>query len=286
MLRHKKAPLFVALFTLMLVVAISLYAGIDGSLAQETQQEPEAELPIADYNAPEPADKEKREKRRAKGQKYNSKGDPPINPSEGDVTSTTYSHWFYGLTPLPTAQSQAVVIGEVLDANAYLSPDKSAVYSEYTVRVDKVLKTNDLTIAPNSTVDVQRPGGRVRLPSGLIQTYTVSGVGVPRIRRKYAFFLVRYQQDLVILTGYELHQNKVKPLDSVHMFQVYKNMNVQTFMDTLRQAIITPQTPLRNEYLMAPAESPPQHPARLRRPALAQDHPPSAQATSSNRIRI
>ena len=232
-MKHRKAGLFVALFTLMLVVAISLYARVDSSLAQETPQEPEAELPIVDYDAPEPADKEKREKRRAKGQKY-GKADPPINPSIGEMSSTSSSHWFYGLTPLPTAQSEVVVVGEVIDANAYLTPDKSAVYSEYTVRVDEVLKTNDTTIVPNCTVDVQRLSGRVRLPSGHVQEYTVLQQGVPRVGRKYAFFLRRYQQDLVILTGYELHRNKVKPLDSVQMFQVYKNMDGQKFMDTLR----------------------------------------------------
>jgi hypothetical protein len=239
MLKHTKAGLFVALFTLMLVVAILLSARVDMSLARETPQEPEAELPIVDYNAPEPADREKRERRRAKGEKY--KGDRPIDPKIGEMTRTTYEHWFYGLTPLPTAQSEAVIVGEVTNANAYLTSDKSTIYSEYTVRVDEVLKTNDPTIIPNCKVDAQRLGGRVRVPSGQIQKYEVSGLGVPRIGRKYALFLVRYQQDLVLLTGYELHQNKVKPLDSVQMFQVYKNMDVQTFMDTLRQAIITPR---------------------------------------------
>ncbi len=258
MSKHGKAPLLIASLTLMIVVAASLYAGISGSLAQETPQEPEAELPIADYNAPEPTDKEKREKRRAKGEKY--KDNQPIDPKGGGMTSTTYDHWFYGLTPLPTAPSEAVIVGEVTGANAYLTPDKSAVYSEYTIRVDEVLKTNDSTIVPNCNVDAQRLGGRVRLPSGQIQKYEVAGVGVPRVGRKYALFLVRYQQDLVILTGYELHQNKVKPLDGIQMFQVYKNMDVQTFMDTLRQAIITPQTPPRNEYPMAPAEGPPPEP--------------------------
>jgi hypothetical protein len=242
MSKHGKAPLLIALFTLVLVVAISLSVRVEESLAQETPQEPEAELPIADYDAPEPADKEKREKRRAKGQKFNSKSDRPIDPANGDMTRTTHSHWFYGLTPLPTAQSGAVVIGEVVDANAYLSPDRTEVYSEYTVRVEEVLKTDDSAIAPNSTIDLQRYGGRVRLPSGLVQKYEASGMGAPRVGRKYALFVERRQQELQIVTGYELHQNKVKPLDSVQMFQVYKGMDVQTFMDKLRQAIINPQT--------------------------------------------
>jgi hypothetical protein len=41
---------------------------------------------------------------------------------------------------LPTHISNAVVIGEVTDAKAYLSEDRTSVYSEFTIRVGEVLK--------------------------------------------------------------------------------------------------------------------------------------------------
>lgn len=48
---------------------------------------------------------------------------------------------------MPAAKSDLVVIGEVTDAQAYVSEGKDWVYSEFTIRVDDVLKnTSKATI--------------------------------------------------------------------------------------------------------------------------------------------
>ena len=237
------------------VVAAPLCLNLMMSSAQEQAQDSEDGLPTADFDAPLPDDKIKREKRIKKGRKYD-KEDPPVKPDSDLITSTASSHWFYGLTPLPVAQSSVVIVGEVTDAKAYLSPEKTGVYSEFSVRAEEVLKTDDATIVPDSTVDVERYGGKVRLPSGRVQTYTVLNQGAPRVRRKYAFFLKRTGGDLQILTGYELRQNKVHPLDSVPLFEMYKNASTQNFMKILRHTIATPSLVPGAEYAL-PADNNP-----------------------------
>jgi hypothetical protein len=259
MLRQKQTYLFIFLLAVMLVLASFSYNWNGMSLAQQTLQERDAKLPIVDYDAPESSDKEKREKRRKKGRKHNG-ASIPVNPSAELITSTSVSHWFYGMPPLPTVQSDIIVLGEVVGADAFLSPDKTGVYSEYSVRVDEVLKTDDPTTTVGQMISVERSGGRVRLQSGLIQSYKVLNQGVPRVGSKYAFFLTRSQQDLRILTGYELRRNKVKPLDNVNLFAVYNNAGVQSFMDELRQAMISPQPSPSVEYNLLPIDSDPPDP--------------------------
>lgn len=255
--RHKLTNMFFVLLGTMLLATL-IYDRVGSSLAQQTDvQEREAKLPVVDFDAPESSDKEKREKRRKKGRKYD-KADLPVNPSPAVRTTTSVSHWFYGMPSLPTVQSEVVVLGDVVNANAYLSPDKTGVYSEYRVRVDRVFKTDDATVVPNQTIDTQRPGGRVRLSSGLVQSYKVSNQGVPRVGSKYVLFLKRVEGDFLILTGYELRQNKVKPLDRVGLFNNYKDVGSQSFLDMLQEAMVFPQPAPSVEYYMAidPIEPP------------------------------
>src|SRR5687767_3670517 len=249
--RHQSTPVFLFLLGAMLILAVFMYGQVGPSLAQQTTvQERDAKLPVVYYDAPESTDKEKLEKRRKKGLKYD-KANLPVNPSPEVRTTTFVSHWFYGMPSLPTLQSDAIVLGEVADANAFLSPDKTGVYSEYTIRVDQVLKADDTTVVPSQTIAAQRPGGRVRQPSGLVQSYKVSNQGVPRIRGKYVLFLKRVQDDFLILTGYELRENNVKPLDKAGLFNNYTGMDVQSFMAELQQAIISPQVAPPVEYAIA-----------------------------------
>lgn len=92
-----------------LVLVSSSYNRIGLSLARETVQQMEAKLPIVDFDDPESGDKGRREKRRNKGRKYN-KANLPVNPSPDVRTTTSVSHWFYGMPSLPTLQSDVIVI--------------------------------------------------------------------------------------------------------------------------------------------------------------------------------
>lgn len=210
-------------------------------------------LPVADFDAPEPSDLDNREKRRVKNKKYN---DPNSDSYRNHILTSGIgairNEWDFGLdSALPTTQSSAVIVGEVADANAYLSEDKYKVYSEFTVRVDEVIKNDSgEPIAVGESIATDRLGGRVRVPSGRVGSFYVSGQGVPEVGKRYVFFLgfnpreaggitdPRYL-NRHILTAYELRLGVVFPLDSsgAKNFHEYEGMGEAAFINKIRQSL-------------------------------------------------
>lgn len=170
--------------------------------------------------------------------------------------------------PLPTGSSDAIIIGEVIDTKAFVSEDKTSVYSEFQTRIDEILKNSDTApLTPGESIDVLRPGGGVRLPSGEVPLLYVEGRGYPRTGRRYVLFLKYDQlsQSYYIATGYELRDGKVFPLDGIpkygsenHPFATYskyKEVKENQFFIDLRQAITNPPPPLLGGYAVGPPPS-------------------------------
>jgi hypothetical protein len=255
------------------------------------QTDKEFDVPVADFNAPEPTNLAERAARHLRSKRHNlrDKSVTPENrgqfilredefsprlPQTGDKKSTTtqqpvrrdvkhdYDSPVIGGAvtdespseqPLPTQISDAVVVGNVTDAKAYLSEDKTAVYSEFTVHVWDVLKNSQvLPFEVGTSVTVLRPGGGVRFPSGKVRRFLVAGRGLPHTGGRYAFFL-KYDdlaQAYYIVTAYELLGGKVFPLDGVpqygtstHPFASYRryaNADEGAFLVEVRSAVIQP----------------------------------------------
>lgn len=203
-------------------------------LAQQKQDE---ELPLVDYNAPKPAEASARARREAKDKRHDL-GRAPI--AEGMTSTARIYHWPADFPPIPVVQSKAIVIGKVSGAQAHLSDDKSGVYSEITVKADQVLKDN-VGINTGRPITAEREGGRVRFPSGSIYRYFVTGFGIPRVGGCYLLFLDQLEDgDFRILTGYEIRDGRVVPLDEsgvVH-FEKYKGADEATFLTEVRESII------------------------------------------------
>lgn len=163
--------------------------------------------------------------------------------------------------PLPTDESDAIISGEVTNAQAFLSEDKTSAYSEFETRVGEILKNSDsVLLASGESVDVLRGGGRVRLPSGEVKNLGGGGWGAPRVGRRYVFFLKydKPSQSYYIITGYELRDGKVFPLDGIpryasenHQYRTYnkyKGVDEGKFFSDLRQAIINPPSSMPSKY--------------------------------------
>ena len=241
----KTSFLLFAVLAIVVITAMATLRGQDQNQpTREKQQkidkeEFENQFPIADYSAPEPTDPEKRAKRQAKSKKYD-RSDMSVSAS-GDVTSS-FIHWATGVSALPVEQSSAVVIGTVLDAEAYLSNDKTGVYSEFNVRVDDVLKNdNSTSLVAGKDIIIERPGGRVRFPSGHVNQYFTVGQGMPRVGRRYVLFLTGAEQDFQILTGYEIRKGRIFLLDNPgtgHPITAYSGADEASFLNDLRAEII------------------------------------------------
>ncbi len=242
----KTSTLSFTLYPLILVIVLST-SSVQAQLRFESPEHerrvrlliPVDDYPVADFNAPEPANAELRALRLARNKRYNSttlsKTDIPrfvfqelTNPIQlgGPPSHAPVEPAF------PVSKSDTVVIGEVKDAAAYLSQDKTGVYSEFSVRVESILKnTSLLQLASNSTITTERGGGRVRLPSGREILRGAHGKPMPQVGRRYVFFLVSNAetQSFTIVTAYELRNGRVYPLDGSSRFK--KEMVIREYAE-------------------------------------------------------
>ncbi len=163
-------------------------------------------------------------------------------------------HKLIDLPALPTGQSDTVIVGEVTDAQAHLSNDKTAVYSEFTVNIKEVLKDNAASpLSTSKSIQVSREGGVVRFKDGRQLQYFVANQGMPKEGQQYVFFL-EYSteaQDYPIVTAYELKDNKVIPIDGAEIkessgklsFAAYEGKGRADFINAVKEAVINPPQP-------------------------------------------
>jgi hypothetical protein len=131
-------------------------------------------FPIAEFATSETKDP----KRRARGEKRN-KSHWGVHPDSVSDSTVRVDSVDLSLPALPINESQAVIIGKISDAKAYLSNDKTDVYSVFVVLIEEILKhPGKLTVG--SAVEAEREGGRVKFPSGRTHLYKVSEQDMPR----------------------------------------------------------------------------------------------------------
>lgn len=251
MLRDKIAiPLLFWVVVVLVTITTAALRGQPPNNQSRTEQQGAyqddfaSQFPVTEYSPAEPADVSQRNKRQSKSKKYDQSL-APLTPHTNEIFSSL--DWEVGLPALPVNKSHAVVMGEVTEAKAYLSNDKTGVYSEFTVRIAEVLKnTSNISIATGATLNMERPGGRVRLPSGQLALVFTRAQGMPKVGRQYVFFLTHdfplngfQENDLYILTGYELRAGRVFPLDSPHGHPIsaYKGRDEISFLGELRMAL-------------------------------------------------
>jgi hypothetical protein len=204
-----------------------------------SQAEFEARFPVADYDELKPDNLEEHQKRKEKGKRYDNKNLVVRNPRLGIIKSELVNE--RPIPPaIPVAESDAIVIGEVQTAKGFLSNDKRGVYSEFDIQVDKVLKNNHVhKIVTGSSVIADREGGFVRYPDGQKLLYTVSLKGMPPIEGRVVLFLTKPDEsrNYYILTGYEIKEGKIYPLDGGLGFQKFTGMSEDVFIATIREAL-------------------------------------------------
>ncbi|PYS23638.1 MAG: hypothetical protein DMF72_08800 [Acidobacteria bacterium] len=254
MLNHNRVILlFLVVLTVACVAVLALRAQRQTRSRAQEQYDP-SNTPTTDYDKPEPSDPEKRKLRQIRGNRFKLK-DKNVDSKRFEVTEERQSG--FGAfeihakpePAIPAAQSNAIVIGEVTDAEAFLSTDKTSIYSEFTVKIGEVLKGISPTVFPGAPITAIRGGGAVRFPSGKVVWEAFNGKPFPRIGRRYVFFL-KYDaeaRDFSILTAYELSDGRISPLDGLYTtgevvpqladHQKFSGVDETTFLATVRQAI-------------------------------------------------
>lgn len=200
-------------------------------------------MPVAEFSVSLPDDLAEQARRIARSKRYDKRYTVPFDESPPDtVAQSTTSEWYLYVPALPTAESDAVVLGKVIDAKGYLSSDKTGAYSEFTVLIDQVLKFSDSSLVPGVSIIAEREGANVRLPDGRVVRYEILHQGMPQVGRQYVLFLKYEPQgdDYRLITGYGVLKGLVLPLDEADHFATYKNSNEETFFNELREALVHP----------------------------------------------
>jgi hypothetical protein len=236
-----KLLVLVGVISAMALISLYTFAAMTAQNQFQSKQSSEVEptpLPTVDYRAKEPTSVGEVNIRRARSSRHDQS---PINVKElpPDIDQLPIiSHFWWGLPSIPTEQSDAIIVGEVTNAQAYLSNDKTGVYSEFIIQVEQILKAPE-GLNPTSIM-VERTGGAVRFPSGRIVRYEVHNQGMPRVGRRYLLFL-RYNNegdDFSVLTGYAFRNGRVVPLDSVEgLFTQYNDWSEAAFHNLVTTTI-------------------------------------------------
>ena len=133
------------------------------------------------------------------------------------------------LDPFPVAPAAAIVIGTVLRGKAFVSSDRTYVYSDYQVRVDRVLKQDrSASLAVGEQIVVSRGGGTIHFLSGHVRNYINQGEGFSATGSQYLFFLGKpnfpeHEYEQIIGSLYQLDNGEVHPLDDQQMGR-FENM--------------------------------------------------------------
>jgi hypothetical protein len=213
---------------------------------------------VADYAAPLPSEPRQRAIRLARNRRFNIPKENLYGADASLFALTERRESSFGGFPshaepepaLPAGGGDAVVIGEVEGARAYLSEDKANVYSEFAVRINDVLKNSPASpLSPGDSTAMIRFGGGVRFPSGKVIRVGFGGKPLPRRGLQYLFCLRHNEaeQDYLIVTAYELRSGRVIPLDGIDLdgslveelsaHQKYSGADEGEFLRGVREAI-------------------------------------------------
>lgn len=195
----------------LLCLAVVCAAAIMMTKTQSQTRQQIDDAPTVDFDtADRPSQHEPL--RRARGSKYQSR-----IPLDGmaDQVKVFESSGAHSLPEpaFPIEESSSIVLGTVTDARAFVSNDKTAVYSEFDVRVNQSFKNRGTS--SESKIVAERVGGIVRFASGRVQRRGDSGRSLPQKGKQYILFLKWDEagEDYLIITGYEVDGATVYPLD-------------------------------------------------------------------------
>jgi hypothetical protein len=189
--------------------------------------------PITDYRAALPNSGDVLRFRR--GERYNIPGPFWLELGENSETAIwDLPQTHFQKNPMPFDASDAVVVGTVNAGQAYLSNDRRNIYSEFKLKLQEIIKTSDapyLRVA--DSIDIQRKGGAVRLPSGKVLTRAALADSMPDVGNRYLLFLKfnKDTEDYGVLTGYQLEGNEVYRLDDLN----FSESNHQEVIHPLRK---------------------------------------------------
>jgi hypothetical protein len=229
---------------LFLLATLGLAAGTqqqDSGTAESEYQKQRADrakrFPTAVYDETDSPDVKKNQARNEKNLRKNDYRLVARNPPSWQAERLVINEGGIEFPALPVSQSTLIVLGKVTGAEAHVSEDKKNVYSEFTVSVEQILKSSGI-LSLEAEITVDRIGGFVRYPNGHSVLYRIARMNMPLTGERYLLFLTsKNQQDIEILTAYELGAKGVTPLDDSEQFEPYRGLTETALLDKLREGL-------------------------------------------------
>jgi len=141
--------------------------------------------------------------------------------------------------PFPISESALIVVGDVISVNAFLSNDRGGVYTEFTIRIDELLKNSESGKAAPQKVIADREGGIVLYPNGQRVMYQSSERGLPLLGSRYLFFLKKNGQspNYEIIASYDITGARAVQVENIPSFEEFKGLDKAVFLDKVRVGI-------------------------------------------------
>lgn len=208
--------------------------------------------------AAEPTSSQEREKRKKKNRRYDDKNKLKFSKKLTELPDGTGALGPISESPklpsLPVVQSDAIVFGKVTGAQPYMTESQYLIYTEFTFQVEGVLKGNEIeNLSEGNSIKVDREAGALRLKNGKKVYFDATDGGeTPRVNKRYLLFLKRINDglDISIVSGYELLNGKVFPLETSLVFSAstgttkkimpFATMDETVFLQIVRDAIANP----------------------------------------------
>lgn len=173
-MRSKRSlALLAASLFIITVAALAVIRGQRQSNLSPIKQQAESnEWPVTDYLTPEAAESDNHPLRKVRNRRYDS-SDPNVKRDVLKKLALSDSPLILELplshgpveSALPVTQSDIIVLGRITDAKAYLSNDRTNIYSEFSVIIEEVLKGNpSIFVTPGAIIATERRGGGCKIP--------------------------------------------------------------------------------------------------------------------------
>lgn len=166
-----------------------------------------------------PKDPVERELRAKIGSRFNNSGKArPLDQEPEPGTPPTARMALNNTTlisPLPSAFSTVVALGQIVSVQTYFSEDKTRIYRELAFRLDEVFKSTGRALKTGDSLTILSDGGSLILPSGRVVTFEVRGLGSPLAPGgQYVLFLNEDREisRFKVVTAWQLTAEQVLPI--------------------------------------------------------------------------
>jgi hypothetical protein len=156
--------------------------------------------------------------------------------------------YYVRIPAIPSQQSDAVVVGKITDFQPYLSSDRTHLYTELTVTVERVMKDDAAAIGSKSTIAILEAGGNLTLANGkVVKDDFVPSNHRLEIGARYVLFLQHYPKGdyFRVVKNWELQGSHVVPIahedvsDAKRGTSPYQNMTESQFLQAVSDSLST-----------------------------------------------